>query len=70
MQKTSSTYNKINNSPIKIKNTLIENNQYSLKQNFFDPTKSSPPNIFMIKLYNRMTQFESNYKNESNFDNK
>jgi hypothetical protein len=35
------------------------NNQYSLKQNFFDPTKSSPPNTFMIKLYNRMTQYET-----------
>jgi hypothetical protein len=70
MQKNSSTYIKINNTPIKIKNASIENNQYSLKQNFFDPTKSSPPNIFMIKLYNRMTQFESNHKNESIFDNK
>jgi hypothetical protein len=27
---------------------------YSLKQNFFDPTKSSPPNDFMIKLHMRM----------------
>jgi len=70
MQSASSSYNKINSSPIKIKNTLIENNQYSLKQNFFDPTKSSPPNIFMIKLYNRMTQYETNYKNDLNFDNK
>jgi hypothetical protein len=25
-----------------------------LKQNFFDPTKSSPPNDFMIKLHMRM----------------
>ena len=24
--------------------------EYSLKQNFFDPSKSSPPNEFMIKL--------------------
>ncbi len=28
-------------------------NQYSLKQNYFDPSKSSPPNEFMIKLYMR-----------------
>ena len=34
-------------------------NQYSLKQNFFDPTKSSPPNIFMIKLYSRMINYEN-----------
>lgn len=27
--------------------------EYSLKQNFFDPTKSSPPNEFMIKLQKR-----------------
>jgi len=29
---------------------------YSLKQNFFDPTKSSPPNEFMIKLHMRMSR--------------
>jgi hypothetical protein len=33
--------------------------EYSLKQNFFDPSKSSPPNEFMIKLYNRMSHFTS-----------
>jgi hypothetical protein len=41
--------------PIEIKKKIIDvnlenKNQYSLKQNFFDPTKSSPPNHFMIKL--------------------
>ena len=35
--------------------------EYSLKQNCFDPSKSSPPNEFMLKLYmmmniNDMTQ--------------
>jgi hypothetical protein len=29
--------------------------EYSLKQNFFDPTKSSPPNDFMLKLQMRMS---------------
>jgi hypothetical protein len=29
--------------------------EYSLKQNFFDPTKSSPPNDFIIKLKSRMS---------------
>ena len=29
--------------------------EYSLKQNLFDPTKSSPPNEFMNKLRTRMT---------------
>jgi hypothetical protein len=56
--------------PIKIKNTFVGENQYSLKQNLFDPAKSSPPNIFMIKLYNRIVQYESNYKNEDSFDSK
>ena len=32
-------------------------NEYSLKQNFFDPSKSSPPNEFMIKLYMRMSHY-------------
>ena len=37
----------------------FRNNQgeYSLKQNFFDPSKSSPPNEFMIKLYMRMSHY-------------
>ena len=31
--------------------------EYSLKQNFFDPSKSSPPNEFMIKLHMRMNRY-------------
>lgn len=31
--------------------------EYSLKQNFFDPSKSSPPNKFMIKLHMRMNKY-------------
>ena len=34
-------------------------NEYSLKQNFFDPSKSSPPNEFMLKLQLRMSLYES-----------
>ena len=34
-------------------------NEYSLKQNFFDPSKSSPPNEFMLKLKLRMSHYES-----------
>ncbi len=30
---------------------------YSLKQNIFDPSKSSPPNEFMIKLHMRMNKY-------------
>jgi hypothetical protein len=33
--------------------------EYSLKQNFFDPTKSSPPNDFMLKLQIRMKSYNS-----------
>jgi len=47
------TKNNTNPIPIPVKN------QYSLKQNFFDPTKSSPPNQFMIKLHNRIIKYES-----------
>ena len=35
-----------------------QNNEYSLKQNWFDPTKNSPPNDFMIKLFNRLNNYE------------
>ena len=31
--------------------------EYSLKQNFFDPSKCSPPNEFMLKLKLRMSLF-------------
>jgi hypothetical protein len=34
-------------------------NEYSLKQNFFDPSKSSPPNNFMLKLKLRMSYYNS-----------
>jgi len=35
--------------------------EYSLKQNFFDPSKSSPPNNFMNKLEMRMRIYNSNF---------
>lgn len=34
-------------------------NEYSLTQNFFDPSKSSPPNEFMLKLRLRMSHYNS-----------
>lgn len=50
--------------PIPIKQNLSTNmkinspkGEYSLKQNFFDPTKSSPPNEFIIKLQMRMNKY-------------
>ncbi len=45
--------------------------EYSLKKNFFDPTKSSPPNEFMIKLHLRMDKYYTGMdRNVDNFDNK
>lgn len=41
--------------------------EYSLKQNFFDPSKSSPPNEFMIKLYIRMNKYYMD-KDDGNLD--
>ena len=41
-------------------------NEYSLKQHFFDPSKSSPPNDFMLKLQLRMSHYNS-FSNADNF---
>ena len=38
---------------------LSPKGEYSLKQNFFDPSKSSPPNDCMMKLKMRMTNYDS-----------
>ncbi len=38
--------------------------EYSLKQNVFDPSKSSPPNDFMLKLQLRMAI----YNNSDSFE--
>jgi hypothetical protein len=52
---------------IPIKTTLSTNmkseldNSLSLKQNFFDPSKSSPPNEFILKLQKRINIY--NYNN-------
>lgn len=48
------------------KNTLRDNNEYSLSQNFFDPSKSSPPNDFLIKLYARMNNYQKKEVNLCN----
>ena len=44
------------------------NSEYSLKQNFFDPSKSSPPNEFMIKLQMRMNMYNKNIYVDMNDD--
>ena len=40
-------------------------NEYSLKQNFFDPSKSSPPNEFMLKLQLRISLYNSFIKEDN-----
>lgn len=43
-------------------------NSYDLNQNCFDPSKSSPPNEFMMKLRQRMTLYDCLEKNDFNRD--
>jgi len=46
--------------------------EYSLKQSFFDPSKSSPPNDFMIKLQMRLSKYNNTIYtnvNEDSLDN-
>ena len=70
LSKNTVIYERSNNIPIKKNNTRemkISKNicdEYSLKQNFFDPSKSSPPNNFMVKLQMRVDIFNS-FKNDS-----
>ncbi len=41
--------------------------EYGLKQNFFDPSKSSPPNDFLLNLHKRMNHYSSSsYTNIGN----
>jgi len=57
---------------IPIKTTLsttMKEGEYSLKQNFFDPSKSSPPNEFMLKLHKRMNLY-NNVNTHEFVDNK
>ena len=40
--------------------------EYSLKQSTFDPTKSSPPNDFLLKLQMRLFKYNNtNYSDEN-----
>ena len=57
-------YNVIKSELIPIKNTNTntykntKNNEYTLKNHNFDPSKSSPPNDFMSKLKKRLTFYD------------
>jgi hypothetical protein len=46
-------------SPTYKKATFDFDTEYSLMQNIFDPSKSSPPNEFMLKLQLRMSLYNS-----------
>jgi hypothetical protein len=39
----------------------MKEEEYSLKQNFFDPSKSSPPNEFMLKLHMRINLYNKTH---------
>ena len=59
--------------PIKQNSSITSPNSrdvYSLKKHFFDPTKNSPPNDFMIKLQTRMAVYDKNivYIKDCNLD--
>lgn len=41
-------------------NSDMNSNEYSLRQNLFDPFKSSPPNDFIIKLRTRIRTYSYN----------
>ena len=71
MIKYSDTYNHKKSNNIPIRKNLEKEKEYSLKENFFDPTKNSPPNDFMIKLYSRLLNYESLVSKSSDIlDNK
>jgi hypothetical protein len=44
----------INQHAYKLQST---NGEHSLKQNYFDPSKSSPPNVFIKKLRERLSSY-------------
>ena len=62
-------HEKSNEIPINKKKYIenINNYEHSLTQQFFDPTKSSPPNHFIIKLHARIYAY--NYNHETKVDN-
>jgi hypothetical protein len=61
----------INNNLSTIMKVNSSKSEYSLNKNFFDPTKNSPPNEFMIKLYIRMDKYYMEIdRNVDDFDNK
>ena len=54
--------------PLKKNNSFDNCKELSLNQSFIDPTKMSPPNIFMDKLTRRMDTYYSPKKNDKKFN--
>ena len=46
-------------SPKSIDDNIFIDRQYGLTNNCFDPTKSSPPNVFLKNLEKRMSIYNS-----------
>jgi len=74
LSKTHTIHERSNIIPIK-KNlsTTMEDSpkgEYSLKQTFFDPSKSSPPNDFLKKLHKRMSIYSRNFYIDIKDDNR
>lgn len=68
--KRNSIYERSKNIPIPQisptnKKVDFSTNEYGLNKSFFDPSKSSPPNEFLLKLHMRM----NSYNSCNNFDN-
>jgi hypothetical protein len=72
LRKSSVIHERSNIVPIskQIPTLMKENNndkiEYSLKQNFFDPSKSSPPNEFMMKLHVRISNYTASHIKDDN----
>jgi len=50
---TTPTTNTTKPIPIPVSNHSSQSREYELQKHFFDPSKHSPPNEFMLKLYLR-----------------
>lgn len=57
-----------NSQPIPIPGKNNNINEYSLKQNFFNPNKSSPPNSWNERLLSRLEYYNKKNNNYNNIN--
>lgn len=50
---------------IQPKKNIVTKKEYMLNNNIFDPSQSSPPNEFMIKLHMRMHKYSLQIKDSN-----